>query len=335
MKIMTEKERIIKFGKFYSEITKKCRFSDCLYPDSKNCSNKVITSHSIQSALLKKISVNGRVISFDIRKTLYTNEFGEIGIKSASTFTGFCNYHDTVIFSEIENKDYEESENQNFLYAFRACIREYVKKKESVCHINNLLEKFKSSSYSTNLEIIKKMSMIGLNDLSSYSDLFFKEIIKEKSQNFNIIKTFTFELSYEALIVVNSVFTISYDFQGNLINDLTDTSKIPAPVFLNIFPQNKKTFILLSWFEYGDGIYNAIKKDIERLSDYEKEFFFTNLILCHCENFFMSPQKYNKIGKKAKQFLVEKFIKTTGSQGIPNYLTIKPSVNLFRALKRS
>ena len=91
MEIMTEKERIIKFSKFYSEITKKCRFSDCLYPDSKNCSNKVITSHSIQSALLKKISVNGRVISFDIRKTLYTNEFGEIGIKSASTFTGFCN----------------------------------------------------------------------------------------------------------------------------------------------------------------------------------------------------------------------------------------------------
>ena len=58
---MTEEERIINFSKLYSEITKKCRFSDCLYPDSKNCSNKVITSHSIQSALLKKISINGRV----------------------------------------------------------------------------------------------------------------------------------------------------------------------------------------------------------------------------------------------------------------------------------
>lgn len=332
---MTEKERIIKFGKFYSEITKKCRFSECLYPDSKNCSDKVIKSHSIQLALLKKMSVKGMVISFDIRKTLYTNEFGEIGIKSASTFTGFCNYHDTVIFSEIENKYYEESEYQNFLYAFRACIREYVKKKESVCHINNLLQKFKSSSYSTNLEIIKKASITGQNDLSSFLDLFFQEISKEKSQNFNIIKTFTFKLSYEALIVVNSVFTISNDFQGKRINNLTDTSTIPTPVFLNVFPQNKKTVILLSWFEYSDEIYNAIKKDIEELSDYEKELFFTNLILCHCENFFMSPQKYNRIGKKAKQFLVDKFIKTTGSQGNPNYLTEKPSVNLFRVLKRS
>lgn len=90
-------------------------------------------------------------------------EFGEIGIKAASTFTGFCNYHDTVIFSEIENKDYEESEYQNFLYAFRSCIREYVKKKESVCHINNLLKKFKASSYSTELKIIKKASITGQN----------------------------------------------------------------------------------------------------------------------------------------------------------------------------
>ncbi|MFX0020991.1 MAG: hypothetical protein ACFE9S_01600 [Candidatus Hermodarchaeota archaeon] len=43
------------------------------------------------------------LISTDIQETLFTKEFEPIGIRSALTFFGFCNYHDTNLFSEIEN----------------------------------------------------------------------------------------------------------------------------------------------------------------------------------------------------------------------------------------
>ena len=84
------------------------------------------------------------VVSGDIQKTIFTKDFEKIGISSASTFFGFCNHHDTVIFSEIENKDYIGNHEQNFLYAYRACALEYVKKKEACCFFKASLNKFKN-----------------------------------------------------------------------------------------------------------------------------------------------------------------------------------------------
>ncbi|GAH17669.1 unnamed protein product, partial [marine sediment metagenome] len=153
---MSRKEFQIEFNKLLSNLFKKCRFKGCVFPDKSNCSKKPIKAHSIQkNKILKHISINGKVISGDIQKTLFTQEFEEVGINSASTFFGFCNYHDTSIFSEIENQDYIESQEQNFLYAYRACALEYVKKIEASCLYKAALKRFKNGPQEINL---KKMS---------------------------------------------------------------------------------------------------------------------------------------------------------------------------------
>ena len=113
---MNNKVKMIEFSTFYSEIHKGCKFKECVFPERNKCT-KIIQAHSIQkNKILNHIATNGYVKSYDNIKSLFTRDLELIGIKNASTFFGFCNFHDTILFSEIENNDYNESKEQNFLY---------------------------------------------------------------------------------------------------------------------------------------------------------------------------------------------------------------------------
>jgi len=44
---MTLRDKI-EWSKHYSELSRKCRFKGCVFPDNSNCSNKIVKAHSIQ-----------------------------------------------------------------------------------------------------------------------------------------------------------------------------------------------------------------------------------------------------------------------------------------------
>ena len=132
----------IEWSRYYSELSRKCRFKECVFPDRSNCSNKIVKAHSIQkNKILTNISDNRMVTTFDSRRSFFSGNFEDIGIGEASTFFGFCNYHDTTIFSKIENEDYTSTLEQNFLHTYRAAAREYAIKRQSLCIWKNSIER--------------------------------------------------------------------------------------------------------------------------------------------------------------------------------------------------
>lgn len=245
---MTEKDPFIHFSKIFSKLRKGCKFKGCLFPDKSNCSTKIVQAHSIQrNKILNKVAENGIVISYNALKTLFTNNLEEIGIKSASTFYGFCNYHDSFLFSSIENYNYIQTDEQNFLHAYRACAREYAMKYEAFNLSKKLIRK-RPDLYDFLIEVLKADHQASL-DLVDILDKFHLELQKlDNSEDFNIITANVSRFPYETLIAVNSMFYILYDFKGNIINDLSNTSTTPSPTFLSVFPQNGETFVILSCF---------------------------------------------------------------------------------------
>ena len=307
-----------------------------MFPDKAKCSKKPIKAHSIQkSKILNYIAEDGMVMSADVRKNFYTHQFDEVGVNSASTFFGFCGTHDVSIFAEIENNNYNGSLEHNFLYAYRACALEYVKKNESLCRLMELIKKFRNTGHMASLGPALYATRQAVKDQTAFLDLFSTELKKlRKSRNFSRIKTRIFELPFESLIAVNSVFNIKYDFQGNLINDLSDFSTIPAPIFLNVFPQAGKTFIIFSWLASNSEIYQDIVSKLNSFSDSQVELFFSMLIIVHCENLFMSPLKYKRMSKETRNKIVSKFIETIDNPPNSGYLTQSSSINLFRSMKK-
>ena len=180
---MSLKQMQIKVSKEFNALRQGCKFQKCIFPDKSKCSRKLIKAHSVQkSKILSLIAEKGMVISSDMIRTLVTNEFEKIGINSASTFYGFCGYHDSVLFSEIENKDYQATIEQNFLHAYRACAIEYVKKKVACCVYEKMINKHQDSPF---LQLFKNQLhgfQLGAKDLNIVLNKFSNELVKPKNQ---------------------------------------------------------------------------------------------------------------------------------------------------------
>ena len=332
---IARKEIQILLSKEFSNLYRGCRFKQCVFPDQSSCSEKVIKAHSIQKKkILNYIAENGMVISSDVQKALFSKEFKKIGISSASTFFGFCNYHDTTIFSEIENNDYAGTIEQNFIHAYRACALEYVKKKESACFYEKAMKKYKNNPYGQMFSKKLKAALWGVEDYQTILEQLSNELIKPKDErNFKIISSRIFRLSYESLWAVNGCFSIEYDFEENQINDLGDTSRRPAPIFLNIFPQSGKTFILFSWLSEDWKTYQNIVSRLKKFIPSQLEIFFSNLIICHCENFFTSPSKYSQMPNKARRLFVSQYMRTLMNDFDSDYIS-RGTINLFQKFRR-
>ncbi len=330
---MTEKDPFIHFSKIFSKLRKGCKFKGCLFPDKSNCSTKIVQAHSIQrNKILNKIAENGIVISYNALKTLFTNNLEEIGIKSASTFYGFCNYHDSFLFSPIENYNYTQTDEQNFLHAYRAGTREYAMKYEAFNLSKKLIQKL-PHLYDVLIQVLLADQQASL-DLVKILDKFHLELQKPgNSGDFSIITANVSRFPYESLIAVNSMFYILYDFEGNIINDLSDTSTTPSPTFLSVFPQKGETIVLLSCFTDELAKFQNIYSQLANLNQENLENFYSNLIVTHCENFFLSPNKWNNQTLVKQKEFVQIFKQTMFNQNDKDCLSNNPPLNLFEICK--
>jgi hypothetical protein len=307
-----------------TELNREIKYRGCMHPDQGNCSKNLVSSHSIQKGtFLRKISREGTVICYDYIKSLIPPQFFEKGIKSASTFPGFCGYHDAKAFSPIENLDYSQSLEQNFLFAYRALTWGlYMKWKQ--------LEITRVGYLRSNDEWFLKMrrtSEAGYRDLTKIKEIFDNELIT-LSQNYNMLYTLNLELPYESLLVANSCFSINYDFHQKQINDPSNFLEIPAPLFLNIFPQKGITHIILSCLTADYAKYESILSTISEFKIKELENFFSQLLAIKCLNYYISPEKWDSINQSDREKWV-RYSKKNMFKVDPECLNRVPPLNLF------
>lgn len=105
----------------------------CFLESTGLCQRGVIRAHAIQEALIRQIAVNGHVIQFNLFRRYprpnFINWPQPVGVDRASTFTGFCSYHDHEVFKPIESGPFTPNPEGLFLYAYRAlCATLYTAK---------------------------------------------------------------------------------------------------------------------------------------------------------------------------------------------------------------
>ncbi len=94
------------------------------------CRGGIARAHTIQrGGGLSRISKEGHVGKLQVKR--YSGairgdsvERTLVGLRSASTFTGFCGLHDTQTFAPLETRPFSCSQQQVFLLAYRALCRE-------------------------------------------------------------------------------------------------------------------------------------------------------------------------------------------------------------------
>lgn len=311
--------------KFYKDSFLK----ECFHEDE-DCSSNIIKAHSIQNnRILNKISENGEVLMFgDNNGNSLNFSMQGIGRKRATTFTGFCGKHDTNLFMPIERESYQiGNKEQEFLFAYRALAKEYHTKvtvgdmyrEMRRCLINEEYDKLNDffSKKKPTLEYIGALAtmfnefLVGNEDAEKRLEIYKKRMNDSlDNSNFDEVITEVIELDEEYHIAVSSMTFIEKDLKGNVINQIENLEATLAPLFITVFPQEGKTYILLSYFERNKKRYKFIREQILTESINKQKIIISNLIVAYLENWAVSPIKWRGLSQKTKEKINKYYVNT-------------------------
>ncbi len=311
---------------------KKSKFKQCIHPQQEECKGKIgMKAHSIQNTRVLGRLVRDNhiwIINNDVNNI--GPEFKLVGRNQATTFTGFCNEHDVKIFAPIEKENlYSGTEEQHFLYAYRSFARSYHKKLEELKGKSYILSEFElDEHFQAGFE---KQKFIINKDFDYYKTEFDDILLSKK---YHKLETISIELNYEVKFAVNSFFQLEYDLNNNLLNNFSDFDKLIKPLMLNIFPQNGKSYILLSCFKQDIFLYKEFLETIKKMKKEKLFLTLNNLIAFYCENFVISPDFFDKWSEREKTNFLYKY-DISGAFRIPGSifdLKEKCVYNLFKEI---
>jgi hypothetical protein len=320
------------FSNFRKRIFRLSDASSCFHKNQ-DCSSKLIRAHSIQNnRILTKLAHNGEVLFFDFDSydEPDTIELIRTGRKKATTFLGFCGHHDTTIFAPIENNSYQPgNKQQEFLFAYRALAMEHYKKHK----IASAFGKFKAIVESGDMAKIQEIFGDGgmhshedainsgkqhlfpflmgtqnaAKNLDTLRDNFTYYLDKEY---FHMLKTDVIVFEEEYHIAVSSLISIEYDFIGHPVNQLRDLAIPLSPTFLTIFPQDGKTYVLISYSTKDRKKFEFFKTQMLCKSAEKQKYLLTQLITHYVENIAISPLRWNILTQEQKDLFNSLFIES-------------------------
>lgn len=293
----------------------------CSVPNTlKNeCNGNVVRAHSVSKSMnLKKIERNGHVYAFIpsiknlikchglLRPELY-------GINKASTFTGFCAYHDKQIFLPLEDQEFVGSKEQCFLLAYRAHAREHFTKKcssELLDFIKQLdrgespLEQIyiqnMASAYSSGTEAGVRDGIIYNNKLEAILT----------TRNFTNINAYIINFKKTPSVLCSAGIFPEYDFYGNHLQDVFDLEATHDLLTFSTIVTKNGGAAVFTWLNDIDSKGNC-EKFINSLKAINQDKITSSLIRFFfefCENIFMEPKWWESLEKSKQDSLISRVL---------------------------
>jgi len=271
----------------------------CFHRDKTNCSSQIKKAHSIQKEkilvqLEETINKNRVFYSFDSTKTdenFNTIGFIPIGKKKASIFTGFCGFHDSKLFSPIENFDLKFTQEQKFLISYRSFAHSF----HQISEIYNWYlsdAKFIQKLPNDYVEHHKMVTERRICRMSEYKmiidNLMEKSEYDKPNYHLRIIKPFV-------PIACSSVLSPMYTYNNRYMR----TNWYSSNLILNVIPDNDRTIILLTHFN-EDHQGKKLFEELKELNDDDFTNAISSLMIYCTENTFLSPKLWNKFSDEDK-----------------------------------
>lgn len=289
---------------------KRC-FHDSV--DKLNCSKKIINAHTVsKGSSLSKIAMQGKVYHFkpDLAKLFKNNgkfELELLGINQASTFSGFCSYHDRELFSPIENKDFSISSYNCFLLGYRALVKEMYAKdlQHSGIEIKKDLDKGKPLSfqvfYQRYLNNYEKNVNFAQKDLLILKNGYDKVFLNGNHDN---IYYFVMRFDNIPNILFSGSFFPEFDFDGNMLQIFGREDSLDA-MTVNMIVTKVGGLLSFQWI----GKSKANEQFIASLKEIEHENLASSIIQFAFEvfeNLYVSPNWWDNLDEEMKISLENK-----------------------------
>lgn len=310
-----KKKKNIELKKAISTFKKDSKIKECFHYDTDSCSNKIIAAHSLQrngvlSLIEGEVDKNKVVYCFLYRKydeNGMVTGFEPLGKKTASTFSGFCGFHDNKTFEDIENKPIDiDNDKHCFLLSYRAFAMDYHAKQET-------LQGYKNNELYAQPKMEKtKEGKIKGSELGKRDGLIVKNRLNEilKNESYDELEYFTYTLDYMIPLALAASFTPDYSYSNEILNKSVDPNIYYEYVNFTIIPVDTgETHILFSCLPEQSKSVKFID-ELSELSDNKLEKAISSIIIAYIENTFISPKLWDKLETKKQIQLLREFYLT-------------------------
>ncbi|ODS31686.1 MAG: hypothetical protein SCARUB_03203 [Candidatus Scalindua rubra] len=287
--------------------------SYCLHPDSEsgNCKGKIVNAHTIQrNGGLSKIAINNHVYKlvrdFSTISSPTQVEPKLIGIRKASAFTGFCEYHDTKTFERIEKHPFTGEINQIFLLAYRSLAREVFVHECQHAHAKRLQDYDRGLDITLQKEFQERHKYychglsLGSKTLNRQKSIYDKALLSRKYETMNF---FIILIDKCPEILCSGTSILEIDFQGNRFHQLGRADIDQDIITFSIIPTDKGGAVCFSTLDNSEdtkSFFNSLKI----LSKKQLPNAIARYTFAFYENTFISPSWWEDLKGNIKESLI-------------------------------
>jgi hypothetical protein len=275
-------------------------FSKCFFPIEPQCSKKAIQAHSIQNrGVLGELAENNHVVVLNPIQDLENGprlEFQRVGRNKATTFSGLCNEHDTLLFLPIDSQPFDISiEEHLFLLSYRSVLRELHAQCRTATMVQNLYTKGielghfdeKEAGYPMMSATVGLIEMWGFYNYSCFwANAYLTQNLDRIHHRIIIIP------NTKAKFAVSSVYSLVDNIK------IHENRQIPKCLAFNVFPYEDG---MVAIWSYPDLQYDHFASHLHELAQTEGEYrkyILSKLIFKYCENFVLAPSFYESLSEQ-------------------------------------
>ena len=271
---------------------------ECLHPAAPDtCKGQIVKAHTIQKrGGLTKIAENGHVLTPD--SSCEPTEMKRIGINKASTFTGFCKFHDDSLFALIEKYPLLLNRRHAFLLAFRVVSHELFLKRRTV-----ELPIPDGAPFPEFLLSYQAGARVAMTDLQPLHSEMGRALVRRSFRN---TKFFAIEFDAVPQILCSGAPNVEFDFHGNRLQYLTRQEPLEYITFSLLPFSENRTVAVFAW--YGKSNVNEkFIRSLSSLSNRDLPDAYVRFAFQSLENMFLAPTWWNELHDASKERLVTRY----------------------------
>ncbi|WP_041855610.1 hypothetical protein [Candidatus Korobacter versatilis] len=233
-------------------------------------------------------------------------EYGLIGLRKASTFSGFCSYHDAELFRALETKPFTATKEQLFLLAYRALSKEVYAKRYAIRTIplqrrqdkgSDALHQVNVQSY---LYLREQALRLGLRDLESAIADYDKALLARDHDRFSGYLVFTDKTPD---LAVSAAMFPEFDFQANALQSLSSAECLDLLTY-TVLPMSSGGVIAFVWDSKSARSCEKLVASLDRLPMRELPDALIRFTYEYFENCFANPLWWDSLSGVQRERLL-------------------------------
>lgn len=309
-----DKQTPLQWHEIANEFKRQFSKKFCMHPEMSPsvCSRTIVEAHSVsRSSNLNNIAEDGHVMQFSFSLKHMIPNMGRltaqrIGVRLASTFTGFCHHHDSSTFAPIDQPIASLSDAHIFLLAYRAICREFFAKKAEMelTRTARALDKGKDKCAQVAIQEFNHYRALGVQ--AGLSDLIAKKGEYDRAlvgRNYDAISHYVIEFDHALPMACTIGFTPEVDFNGNRLQTLHAGTKHADLLTCSITKTTQGSAIIFAWLKEPNGACTRLINSLDELKLHLLPSAIVRLIFEHGENVFFSQTWWNGLAEDEQRII--------------------------------